>query len=125
MLLLGSTRISAFRIPDSPARQHYGYRVHFSIALKYAVMLRAASRPILIADVMEMQLSPREASLVEAYRKLSADTAAEVSALTERLATLAPDSKIDWSDSWSDEDLREFRAASLRRLDCEELEDSA
>ena len=29
----------------------------------------------------------------------------------------------DWPDSWSDEDLNEFRAASLRRLDAEESED--
>jgi len=36
------------------------------------------------------------------------------------LAALAPERKIDWSDSWSDEDLREFRAASVRRL--EEIE---
>jgi hypothetical protein len=28
-----------------------------------------------------------------------------------------------WSDSWSDEDLKEFRAASLRRLEAEESED--
>jgi hypothetical protein len=34
-----------------------------------------------------------------------------------------PNGKIDWSDSWSDEDLTEFRAASLRRLDEEESED--
>ena len=31
--------------------------------------------------------------------------------------------RIDWSDSWSDEDLKEFRAASLRRLEAEESED--
>ena len=64
-----------------------------------------------------MRLSPREASLVEAFRRLAPDTAAELSALAERLAMLAPNAKIDWSDSWSDEDLREFRAASLKRLD--------
>jgi hypothetical protein len=73
---------------------------------------------------MEMQLDPREASLVEAFRKLPPDTAAELSALTERLAALAPGSPIDWSDSWSDDDLREFRAASLRRLDAEDPEDT-
>jgi hypothetical protein len=37
-----------------------------------------------------------------------------------REAALAPKQRIDWSDSWSDEDLNEFRAASLRRLDAEE-----
>ena len=67
-----------------------------------------------------MQLDSREASLVEAFRKLPPDTAAELSALTERLATLGRRSNIDWSDAWSDDDLCEFRAASLRRLDAED-----
>ena len=43
--------------------------------------------------------------------------------LAQRLVELAPNRRIDWSDSWSDEDLNEFRAASLRRLDAEESED--
>jgi hypothetical protein len=72
---------------------------------------------------MEMQLNAREASLVEAYRRLPPDAAAELSALAERLAGLTPNRKVDWSDSWSDEDLKEFRAASLRRLEAEESED--
>jgi hypothetical protein len=71
-----------------------------------------------------MQLNPREASLVEAFRRLAPDTAAELTALAQRLATLAPARKIDWSDSWSDEDLHDFRAASLNRLDADDPEDS-
>jgi hypothetical protein len=43
--------------------------------------------------------------------------------LAERLAELAPSHRIDWSDSWSDEDMNDFRAASLRRFDAEESED--
>lgn len=70
-----------------------------------------------------MQVNEREASLLDAFRRLSPETATELSALAERLAELAPNRKIDWSDSWSDEDLKEFRAASLRRLDAEESED--
>lgn len=62
-------------------------------------------------------------SLVDALRRLPPDTAIELSALVERLADLAPNHRIDWSDSWSDEDLKEFRAASLRRLEAEESED--
>lgn len=73
---------------------------------------------------MEMQLNPREASLVEAFRRLPPDAAAELSALAERLATLSPNGTIDWSDSWSDEDLADFRTASLRRLEAGEREDS-
>jgi hypothetical protein len=72
---------------------------------------------------MEMQLSEQEASLAGAFRRLPPDAASQLSALVERLAALAPDHRIDWSDSWSDEDLNEFRAASLRRLDAEESED--
>lgn len=72
---------------------------------------------------MEMHLSEREASLVDAFRRLPPDAARELSALAERLAELARNGRIDWSDSWSDEDLTEFRAASLRRLDAEESED--
>ena len=71
-----------------------------------------------------MQLDPREASLVEVFRRLPPDTAAELSALAERLATLSPHLRIDWADSWTDEDLQDFRAASLRRLEAEESEES-
>jgi len=71
-----------------------------------------------------MLLDPREASLVEAFRRLPPDTAAELSALAERLAMLSPHGKIDWSDSWTDEDLQDFRSASRRRLDAEESEES-
>jgi len=69
---------------------------------------------------METLLNSQEASLLTAFRKLPPDAAGELSRLVERLAALAPERKIDWSDSWSDEDLREFRAASVRRL--EEIE---
>jgi hypothetical protein len=71
---------------------------------------------------MEMQLNPREASLVEAYRRLAPDAAAELSALAERLASVTPNRRIDWSDLWSDEDLRDFRSASLKRLESEDPE---
>ena len=71
-----------------------------------------------------MQLDPREASLVEVFRRLPPDTAAELSALAERLATLSSQGTIDWSDSWTDEDLQSFRAASLGRLDAGESEGS-
>ena len=69
-----------------------------------------------------MHLSDQEASLVDAFRRLPPDAATELSALAERLAELAPCHRIDWSDSWSDEDLNEFRASSLRRLDAEDPE---
>jgi len=73
--------------------------------------------------MQEMQLNEREASLVDAFRRLPPCAATEPSALAERLAELSPNHRIDWSDSWSDDDLNDFRAASLRCLDAEELED--
>jgi hypothetical protein len=74
------------------------------------------------SNVMEMQLDAREVSLVNALRRLPPETVAELSALAERLAALALSGRIDWSDSWSDEDLREFRSVSLKRLEAEETE---
>jgi hypothetical protein len=56
-------------------------------------------------------------------RRLAPDRAAELSALAERLALLTPNGTIDSSDSWSDDDLRDFRAASLKRTDAQDAED--
>ncbi len=67
-----------------------------------------------------MQISAREASLIEAFRRLPADTAEQISALAERLAELAQHGRINWSDSWSEEDLQEFRAASIQRLESDD-----
>jgi hypothetical protein len=78
--------------------------------------------PYTVYRILEMQVNEREASLVDAFRRLPPDAAMEVSALAERSAKLAPNHRIDWSDSWSDEDLNDFRAASLLRLDAEEPE---
>ena len=72
---------------------------------------------------MEIQLNSQEASLLSAFRRLPPNAAVEWSRLIERLATLAPDRNINWSDSWSDEDLIEYRAASARRLEASESED--
>jgi len=67
-----------------------------------------------------MQLNAQETTLLDAFRRLPANAADELSALVQRLAALSPNSRIDWSDSWSDEDLRDFTAHSLKRLDEEE-----
>jgi hypothetical protein len=68
-------------------------------------------------------LNEREASLLQAFRRLPPDAAVELTALAERLGALHPNTKIDWSDAWSDEDLKEFTAASVRRLEAEESDD--
>lgn len=57
---------------------------------------------------------------MHAFRRLPPETATQLSALAGRLAELAANRKIDWSDAWPDEDLNEFRAASLLRHDAEE-----
>ena len=72
---------------------------------------------------MEILINSQEASQLSALRRLPPDTAVELSRLIERLASLSPDRKIDWSDSWSDDDFAEFRAVSIRRLAADELED--
>ncbi len=45
-------------------------------------------------------------------------------ALAEHLASLSSHCKIDWSDSWTDEELQSFRDASLRRISVEESEEA-
>ena len=64
-----------------------------------------------------MQLSAKEATLLEAFRRLPPNAAEELAALVQRLAALSPNARIDWSDSWSDEDLRGFTAHSLKRCE--------
>ena len=67
-----------------------------------------------------MNLSQSEELLVESFRRLPAPAARELAALAQRLASLGLDSAIDWSDEWSEADLREFTRGSLRRLDAED-----
>ena len=67
-----------------------------------------------------MQLTAEETTLLQAFRRLSPGAAEELAALVRRLAALEPNTRVDWSDSWSDEDLREFTAHSLKRLEEEE-----
>ena len=71
---------------------------------------------------MEILLNSREASQLSALRRLPPDAAVELSRLIERLASLSPDRKIDWSDSWSDDDLADPRADSIRRIGASESE---
>ena len=62
-----------------------------------------ANRPYTGYEEIKVQISAREA-----FRRLPAEAANELSALAQRLATLTPVTKVDWSDSWSDADLREI-----------------
>ena len=71
-----------------------------------------------------MQLSASEEVLLDAFRRLPPAVAAELVALVWRLGDPAPNTAIDWSDSWSDSDLQEFTAASVRSVEAPESEDS-
>lgn len=67
-----------------------------------------------------MQLTAHEVTLLEACRRLPSEVADELSALVRRLANLASNTRIDWSDSWSDADLRDFTAHAIKRLEAGE-----
>ena len=67
-------------------------------------------------------LSENEERLVEALRALPPDTADQVIAWTTRLRDLASDRSVDWSDTWTEEDLADARRASLSTFDERECE---
>ncbi len=67
-----------------------------------------------------MELNAQETTLLDAFRRLPPNAAGELSALVQRLAELAPHSRIDWSDVWSEQDLRDFTEHSLKRIREEE-----
>ena len=62
-----------------------------------------------------MQLTAQETTLLEMFRRLPPNLAHELMALVQRMAGLSPNTRIDWADSWSEEDLRGFTAHSLKR----------
>jgi len=66
-----------------------------------------------------MQVTAEERDFLEALRRLAPGTVAQLAALALRLAALGPEVSTDWSDAWSDEDLRDFSRASLERFDRE------
>ncbi|HTC31777.1 MAG TPA: hypothetical protein VK724_00320 [Bryobacteraceae bacterium] len=70
-----------------------------------------------------MVLSPQEESLIRVVRALPPDEAGKVLDWAGQLADLAGGRPIEWSDSWSDEDLAEATAAALRRFEEQEQDD--
>ena len=69
-----------------------------------------------------MVLSANEESLIRVVRMLPPDETRKVLAWAQQLAELGGDRKVEWSDSWSDEDLREATLASLERFEKQERE---
>ncbi len=69
-----------------------------------------------------MFLSANEESLIKVVRMLSAEEAGKVLIWAQQLADLGGGRCVDWSDSWSDDDLREATIASLERFEQQERE---
>ena len=70
-----------------------------------------------------MVLSAQEESLISVVRALPPEEAGKVLNWAHQLADLARERTVEWSDSWTDEDLCEATAASVRRFEDQERED--
>jgi hypothetical protein len=71
-----------------------------------------------------MVLSTKEESLIGVVRSLPKEEAEKVLNWAVQLSDLAAGRKIDWADSWSEEDMADATAAALRRFEEDELENS-
>jgi hypothetical protein len=69
-----------------------------------------------------MVLSEQEESLISVVRALPPEEAGKVLDWARQLADLAGGRTIEWSDSWTDEDLAEATAAAVRRFGGQEQE---
>jgi len=67
-----------------------------------------------------MVLSANEESLIKVVRLLPAEEAGKVLIWAQQLADLGGGRPVDWSDSWSDDDLRDATIASLERFEEQE-----
>jgi hypothetical protein len=70
-----------------------------------------------------MALSAQEESLISVVRVLKPEEAVKVLDWARRLAELGDGRTIEWSDSWTDEDLFDATAAAVRRFEDHERED--
>ena len=61
--------------------------------------------------------------MVKALRDLPPEAADQVITWTTRLRDLANGKSVDWSDSWTEEDLADARRASLSTFDEREREE--
>lgn len=62
-------------------------------------------------------LTPKEESLISVVRALPPDEAGRVLDWACQLKDLAAGRTVDWSDSWSDEDLADATSAAMRRFE--------
>jgi hypothetical protein len=75
-------------------------------------------------EMEAMVLSPNEESLIKVVRMLSPDEARKVLVWAQQLVDLGGGRCVEWSDSWSDDDLRDATVASLERFEQQEREGS-
>ena len=68
-------------------------------------------------EMEAMVLSASEESLIQVFRMLPPNEARKVLVWARQLADLGGGRRVEWSDSWSDDDLREATAASLERFE--------
>ncbi len=69
-----------------------------------------------------MVLSAQEESLISVVRTLPPDEAGKVFDWAHQLADLAGGRTVQWSDTWTDEDLGEATTAAVRRFEDQERE---
>ena len=69
-----------------------------------------------------MVLSANEESLIKVVRMLPPDEARKVLVWAQQLVDIGGGRRVEWSDSWSDDDLREATVASLERFEQQERE---
>lgn len=69
-----------------------------------------------------MVLSVNEQSLIKVVRMLPPAEARKVLVWAQQLADLGGDLRVDWSDCWSDDDLREATLAALERFEEQDRE---
>jgi hypothetical protein len=70
-----------------------------------------------------MVISPQEESLISVVRALPPDEAGKVLDWACQLADLTGGRTVQWSDSWTEEDLAEPATAAVKRFDDEEQGD--
>ncbi len=75
-------------------------------------------------EIEAMVLSANEESLIKVIRMLPPDEARKVLVWARQLADLGGGRLVEWSDSWSDDDLRVATIASVERFDQQEREGS-
>jgi hypothetical protein len=69
---------------------------------------------------VSMVLSAEEESLVKVVRALPREEARKVLTWAAHLADLSHGRKVEWSDAWTDRDIADATAASLRRFEKQE-----